>query len=75
MYYTHRSYRMRKLFPFALCGAFMLVPAITGCERTVSKETQTERSSDGDVKTTEKKVTKQPDGTLKETTSEKKVEN
>ena len=65
---------MRKLFPFALCGAFMLVPAITGCERTVSKETETVKSSDGTSKTTEKKVTEQPDGTLKETTTEKKVD-
>ncbi|QOV87992.1 hypothetical protein [Humisphaera borealis] len=65
---------MRKLFPFVLCGAFLAVPAISGCDRTVSKETETVKSTDGTSKTTEKKVTEQPDGTLKETTTEKKVE-
>ena len=66
---------MRKLFPFALCGAFMLVPAVTGCDKTTSKETTTETSSDGDMKKTEKKVTEKSDGTVKETTTEKKVDN
>jgi len=65
---------MRHLFPFCLCGAFMLTPAITGCDRTVSKETETVRSSDGDVKKTEKTVTEQPDGSLKETVKQKEVE-
>ena len=66
---------MRHVFPFLLCGMFAVLPTITtGCgEKTVSKETTTVRESDGDAKTTERKVTKQPDGTMRETTTEKKV--
>lgn len=66
---------MRHAFPFLLCGVFMAVPAVTGCEKTVSKETTTVRESDGDATRTERKVTRQPDGTMRETTTEKKVDN
>ena len=64
---------MRHVFPFLLCGMFMAVPAITGCERTVSKETTTVRDGDGDVKQTETKVTQQPDGSRRQTTTEREV--
>jgi hypothetical protein len=37
---------IRKLFPLAVCCAFAAVPALTGCDKTVSKETTTERKSD-----------------------------
>ncbi len=68
---------MPHVFPFMLCGMFAAMPAITtGCgEKTVSKETTTVRESDGDAKSTERKVTKQPDGTMRETTTERKVDN
>ena len=68
---------MRHTFPFLLCGMFAAMPAITtGCgEKTVSRETTTVRESDGDAKSTERKVTRQPDGTMKETTTERKVDN
>lgn len=66
---------MRPFFPFVLCGAFMAVPAITGCEREVARETTTVRESDGDIEKKETVVTQQPDGSVQQKTTEKEVEN
>jgi hypothetical protein len=54
---------------------FAALPTITtgGGEKTVAKETTTVR--DGDAKTTERKVTKQPDGTMREATTGMKIQN
>ena len=46
-----------------------------GAARRPSRRITTVRESDGDTKTTERKVTKQPDGTMRETTTERKVDN
>lgn len=63
----------RRLIPTALSLALFGVPALTGCDRTVSEEHTTVRKSDGTVTQQQKKVEKQSDGTLKETTKEKTV--
>jgi hypothetical protein len=62
---------IRKLMPLAMCCAFAAVPALTGCDKTVSKETTTERKSDGTSKVEEKKTVQSPDGKVTETTKEK----
>ena len=44
---------------------------ITGCERTISKTEETHVSSDGTVKTKDKTVTENPDGTINRTETKK----
>ena len=64
---------VRYLSTLCLFAAFAGVPALVGCDKTTSKETTTVRDRDGEVKKSEKVTTESPNGTVKETTSEKTV--
>lgn len=66
-----RSNRSSKMFPIGLCLAFAVVPAVVGCDKTVSKEQTTVRKSDGSTSTQEKTTTQSPDGKTTEKTTEK----
>ena len=52
-----------------LVGSFLTV----GCERTISKTEETKVNSDGSVKTKEKTVTENPDGTTTKTETKKQT--
>ena len=61
----------RKLLTLAAVSAVGFSLLTVGCERTVSKTEDTHVSSDGTVKTKEKKVTENPDGTVTKTETKK----
>jgi hypothetical protein len=54
-------------------SALALSLLLVGCDRQVSKETNSSVSSDGTVKTKEKTVTQSPDGTVTKTEETKKT--
>ena len=58
-----------------LSAAFVGLPTLTGCDRTVSKEETVTKKSDGSVKVKEETVTKKADGSLETKKEEKKVNN
>ena len=61
----HMKYqKLLTLIAIPAIGCLLLT---TGCERTVSKTEEVHTSSDGTVKTKEKKVTENPDGTVTKT--------
>ena len=65
----HINYRrLLTLTALPVIGLSLLT---AGCERTVSKTEDTHVSSDGTVKTKEKKVTENPDGTVTKTETKK----
>jgi len=60
-----------KLITITSMVALGLSLLITGCERTISKTEETHVSSDGTVKTKDKTVTENPDGTINRTETKK----
>jgi len=61
----------RQLVVLALMSAAGLSLLTAGCGRTVSKTEESHVSSDGTVKTKEKTVTENPDGTVTKTETKK----
>ena len=55
----------RPLYCTLVAAALAAGPLIVGCERDVSKTETTKVKSDGTVESKEKKVTENPDGTVK----------
>jgi hypothetical protein len=67
---------MRKTFAtLVLAASFVGVPAMVGCDRTVSREETVTKKSDGSTKVKEETVTKKADGSLETKKEEKKVNN
>lgn len=64
-----RTKLMTALLGLSLCG----VPAMIGCDRTVSHEKTVKETPGGSRKVEEKTVTEKPDGTI-ESKTEKKVD-
>jgi len=63
---------MKLRITFALFTAMVIgVPALTGCDETVSDKKQVEVKDDGTVKKTEEKVTREADGTIKKEETKK----
>ena len=61
----------RKLVTLAAMSALGLSFLTVGCGHTLSRTEETKVSSDGSVKTREKTVTENPDGTITKTETKK----
>ncbi len=66
---------MRYIASCLLAASLLGAPVLVGCDREVSHEETVKSSTDGTVKTQEKTVTQNPDGTLNQTTETKKTTN
>ena len=64
---------MRKLMTSLFVATFVGVPALIGCDRTVSREETVRQSPGGSTTVKEETVTKKADGTVEKKTVTNKV--
>ena len=65
---------MQKLMStLVLAASFVGLPAVVGCDRTVSHEETVKKTPDGGTKVHEETVTKKADGTIEKKTETNKV--
>jgi hypothetical protein len=64
---------MRKFMTTLFVSAFVAVPALVGCDRTVSRQETVKQSPGGSTTVKEETVTKKADGSVEKKTETNKV--